>query len=87
MSRPLTSKAILKMISPENQQPDLKQSQHDIDAQLAGIRTQLERQSESTFGDKTWIDASWPKFSARLITHGKALIELAERLQANTPRS
>jgi hypothetical protein len=67
-------------ISPENLQRLLRASQRELDEQLASIILQIQRQAESTFGGKTWAEASWQEFSQRLITHGKALIEQGERM-------
>jgi hypothetical protein len=67
----------------------LKQSQRDIEEQLSAIITQLsaitgqlERQADSTFGGNSWAAISLPGFASRLVTHGKALIELGERLKS-----
>jgi hypothetical protein len=67
----------------------LKQSQRDIEgqlsaitAQLSAVTAQLERQADSTFSGKAWAALSLPGFAGRLVTHGKALIELGERLKS-----
>lgn len=59
-------KQIMLEISPESQQRDLQESQR-------AIVKQLELQADSTFGDKTWAEASWPEFADRLISLGTRL--------------
>jgi hypothetical protein len=80
-------KQIMREVSPENQQRELKDSQRDMDKQLSDMVAQLRRQAESTFGDQTWVEASWPEFSERLKSHGEALIKLSECLALNTPKA
>jgi hypothetical protein len=67
----------------------LKQSQRDIEeqlsaivAQLSAVTGQLERQADSTFGGNSWAAISLPGFASRLVTHGKALIELSKGLKS-----
>ena len=67
----------------------LKQSQRDIEeqlsaivAQLSAVVGQLERQADSTFSGQSWTEMSLPGFANRLVTHGKALIDLGERLKS-----
>src|SRR6266481_6898588 len=63
-------------ISPKNLQRLLKASQHWLDEQLASIISQIQRQSDSTFGGQTWAEASWPGLAGCLIRRSKALAEL-----------
>ena len=62
---------IMDAISPENLERELKQSQIEIDKLFADTLAQISRQPS----------VAWPEFPARLITHGKALIEQGERLK------
>jgi hypothetical protein len=74
-------------ISPANLRRLVRSSQRLMDGQLAVIVSQIQRQSVATFGGAPWSAASWPEFAERLITHGKALIELSEKLAKETPKS
>ena len=77
-------KQIMREISPEILQSELQESQRDLDKQLSAAIAQIQRQADSTFGEQTWTEASWPEFAARLIAHGKALKVLGERLRMVT---
>ena len=54
-----------------------RNAEKQADEQLAAIIRKL--------GSK--VKAAWPEFPGHLATHGKALSEVAERLQLNTPKA
>jgi hypothetical protein len=67
----------------------LEQSQREIAERLSVIIvelkrhiTQLERQADSIFSGQSWAAFSELGFDDELITHGKALIGLGERLKS-----
>jgi hypothetical protein len=67
----------------------LEQSQRNIEEQLSAVTSQLsaivdqlERQADSTFSGQSWAAFSEPGFDDKLMVHGKALIELGERLKS-----
>jgi len=79
-------KQVMREISPENLRRELKDAQHEIDAQLAGIIAQLKQQSDSTFGDgKPWSKAGYTGFGDCLIAHGKCLVALGENFNSGKP--
>jgi hypothetical protein len=77
-------KQIMREVSPESLQSGLRESQRDLDKQLSAVIAQIQRQADSTFGEQTWTEASWPEFGERLLTHAKQLIAQGERLRMVT---
>jgi hypothetical protein len=73
MSRVRSAKVIMREISPENQQQELRKSQRVICEQLETITSQLQLQSEAMFGDQGWAQAGLPGFGDGLIEFGKSL--------------
>ena len=69
--RSRSARSILREISPEKLNPQLKQGQIEIDDELREIIERIGRQDH----------AEWPEFPDRLITHGNALIEQGKRLR------
>jgi hypothetical protein len=66
----------------EQSQCEIEQQLSAITAQLSAIVGQLKRQVDSTFGGQSWAAFSQPGFDDKLITHGKALTKLGERLKS-----
>ena len=66
----------------ELSQYDIEEKLEVITAWLSEMIAQLERQADSTFSGKSWAAFSEPGFDDKLIAHGKALIELGERLKS-----
>jgi hypothetical protein len=77
---------ILKEISPENTQTLLKRAQQNIATSLKSIVNQLERQSNSTYGDGIgWAKAGHLNFGDTLIECGKQLVALGASFNTGKP--
>lgn len=84
-----TVREILHEVSPGEQQRALKASQQQIHAQLTELTSQLnriaeqlERQSDSTFGGKSWREAGHKGFGSRLIVLGRLIVALGEKFNS-----